>query len=131
MRTYTVAEARALLPEVIPALEAIARMAKAMREHQRAVVAARRGVLADGALTADPWAEDDGLPDDNGSELDRLQAQFEAWGIELKDAERGLIDFYSERDGELIYLCYLLGEDTVRYWHTLSGGFAGRQPLEE
>lgn len=53
-------------------------------------------------------------------------AQF---GCELKDPERGLIDFLSLRDGEEIYLCWYLGEERINYWHYLHTGIAGRQPL--
>jgi hypothetical protein len=50
-------------------------------------------------------------------------------GCELKDYEKGLIDFYASRDGEVIYLCWMLGEDDIRFWHTLEGGFGARQPI--
>jgi hypothetical protein len=28
-----------------------------------------------------------------------------------------------------VLLCWKLGEDRIRYWHTVEDGFAGRQPL--
>jgi hypothetical protein len=52
-------------------------------------------------------------------------------GIELKDIDRGLIDFPSPREGRVVYLCWRLGERRIRYWHEVDAGFAGRQPLEE
>ena len=60
------------------------------------------------------------------SALDQLQAL----GCVLKDLETGLVDFYSLRAGEPILLCWRLGEDRIRFWHTLESGFMGRQPLE-
>jgi hypothetical protein len=54
---------------------------------------------------------------------------FEELGCELKGLEPGLIDFYSEKDGELIYLCWREGEEAVAHWHPLSTGYAGREPL--
>jgi hypothetical protein len=50
-------------------------------------------------------------------------------GCEVKDVESGLVDFPAERGGRVVYLCWKLGEDRIRYWHELSTGFAGRQPL--
>ena len=47
----------------------------------------------------------------------------------LRDVDRGLVDFPSFRDGEEVLLCWQLGEDEIGWWHTLDGGFAGRQPL--
>jgi hypothetical protein len=43
---------------------------------------------------------------------------------------QGLIDFYSMREGRPVFLCWRYGEEDVRYWHELDGGFAGRVELE-
>lgn len=43
---------------------------------------------------------------------------------------QGLVDFYSMREGRPVFLCWHHGEEEVRYWHELDGGFAGRQALE-
>lgn len=50
-------------------------------------------------------------------------------GIEIKDLERGLVDFYARIDGELVYLCWRIGEDEVGYYHSLGAGFRGRRPV--
>ena len=55
-------------------------------------------------------------------DLDRLE-------IVVRDLERGLIDFPSLRDGEEVYLCWLVDEPAVKHWHSLESGFAGRRPL--
>jgi hypothetical protein len=34
------------------------------------------------------------------------------------------------REGRPVFLCWQLGEEDIRFWHELEGGFAGRQPLE-
>ena len=51
-------------------------------------------------------------------------------GCLVKDIARGLVDFYSLSGDRLIFLCWQLGERAVDHWHTLEGGFAGRQPLD-
>jgi hypothetical protein len=43
---------------------------------------------------------------------------------------QGLVDFHSMREGRPVFLCWQLGEEDIRFWHELEGGFAGRQPLE-
>src|SRR3989442_5797988 len=55
--------------------------------------------------------------------------EFSSLGCELKDLEQGLVDFYSRRNGQLIYLCWHEGEEEIRYWHQLEGGFGAREPL--
>jgi hypothetical protein len=63
--------------------------------------------------------------------LDILWAasELQAVDVVLRDADRGLVDFPSIRDGEEIYLCWLADEPQVGFWHDPEAGFAGRQPL--
>lgn len=49
-------------------------------------------------------------------------------GIILREMRTGLVDFLSKRDGEDMYLCWIKGEDAIRFWHPLNAGFTGRQP---
>jgi hypothetical protein len=55
--------------------------------------------------------------------------QLQAVDVVLRDADRGLVDFPSLREGELVYLCWQAGEPHVAFWHEPDAGFAGRQPL--
>ena len=50
-------------------------------------------------------------------------------GVVLKHPIEGLVDFYSYRNGELVELCWKLGEDRVAHWHRIGEGFPGRKPL--
>ena len=64
-----------------------------------------------------------------GAEANRLLEEIVELGREVKDVEQGLVDFPSEREGRVVYLCWKLGEDRIHFWHELDAGFAGRQPL--
>ena len=57
--------------------------------------------------------------------------QLEDLGAVLKDLNQGLVDFYSLRCGDAVCLCWKLGEDRIRFWHSLEEGYAGRRPLDE
>jgi hypothetical protein len=57
--------------------------------------------------------------------VERLQAL----GVQVKDLDRGLVDFPALRDGEEVLLCWQVGEEVVAYWHGVDEGFAGRKPL--
>ncbi len=131
MRLYTLEEAERLLPEVIPVLESLRDAFLELRTVQAAVSAHARGASADGHLLADPFNNGGG---DNRIEqlnrkLQQAASRLDRWGIEIKDPETGLIDFFHERDGRTVYLCFILGESTIGFWHELSAGFAGRQPI--
>jgi hypothetical protein len=62
-------------------------------------------------------------------ELDGIVREIEASGVHLKDVQLGLVDFPTEREGEIVYLCWQSGEPEVAFWHRTDEGFAGRQPL--
>jgi hypothetical protein len=52
-------------------------------------------------------------------------------GIEVKDIEAGLVDFYSLLEDRLVFLCWRLGEEQVGFWHEIDAGFAGRRPIAQ
>lgn len=56
--------------------------------------------------------------------------EIDAIGVQVKDLETGLLDFPCLIEGETVLLCWKMGEDHIGFWHTLDGGFRGRQPLD-
>jgi hypothetical protein len=59
---------------------------------------------------------------------DRLAAM----GVLLRDPARGLVDFPARAStGRPYWLCWLDGEPSVRWWHWVEDGFAGRTPISE
>ncbi|MGI9518599.1 MAG: DUF2203 domain-containing protein, partial [Pirellulaceae bacterium] len=63
-------------------------------------------------------------------QLDGFVAELEQLGIEPEGLVFGLVDFPTVLDGQYVYFCWRYGESGIRYWHTLTGGFVNRQPLE-
>jgi hypothetical protein len=66
--------------------------------------------------------------------VDQMQAavlQLDAWGIQLRDIQTGLIDFPALVAGRPIWLCWRLGEERVTWWHETSEGFDSRRRIEE
>ena len=61
--------------------------------------------------------------------LDESVGALRSEGIEVKQLESGLVDFFALLDGELVLLCWRTDEAEVGYFHTLEAGFAGRRPL--
>ena len=58
-------------------------------------------------------------------------AEIDATGVQVKDLDIGLLDFPCKVDGEIILLCWKLGESRITQWHGLTEGFAGRKPVDE
>lgn len=61
----------------------------------------------------------------------RASEELHALGCELKDLDKGLVDFYGMHGGDVVYFCWMDGEEKVSHWHTLDSGFKGRKKLEE
>ncbi len=57
--------------------------------------------------------------------LERLQK----YGCIVKDLDTGLVDFLALFEGREVFLCWQLGESTIRHWHEVDEGFAGRQQI--
>lgn len=67
--------------------------------------------------------------EDMYTEIGRKVKKIQNMGCIVKDTETGLVDFYSSMKGELVLLCWKYGEPEIRYWHSLEGGFRGRQSI--
>jgi len=133
-RTFTAAEANALLPQVRPIVERLRAEAERARETEELLsdLDAYYGDSADAPDNPEREKRDslrEALAAAEGGVGDAL-VELHDLGIEVKDIDRGLIDFHGERDGQIIYLCWESGEPSVAFWHPLEGGFAARQPIE-
>lgn len=58
-------------------------------------------------------------------------AEIDSTGVQVKDLDVGLLDFPCKVEGEIILLCWKLGEDKITHWHNTTEGFAGRKPIDE
>jgi hypothetical protein len=113
-RTFTIAQARALLP--------------AVREQAARIIVLR----AD--LTEARGHRREGGP--GLAEVKALEAHlqealewFPARGIELKGVAPLLVDFPAELDGEPVLLCWLENEPALDWYHPLMLGFMARRRL--
>lgn len=61
--------------------------------------------------------------------IERGMARIHALGAQVKDINRGLVDFPHKREGRDVLLCWQFGEEQIGYWHDEETGFRGRQPL--
>jgi len=63
--------------------------------------------------------------------LDEAVESLHREGIELKEIDSGLVDFYAVLDRDLVCLCWRREEPRVAFYHTLDGGFRGRRPIPD
>jgi hypothetical protein len=130
-RLFTVAEARAMLPRVRVLIEALQESKTAFDRHREAVAVLASRTGEDAAHLNAPLARHQQETQRLAAELRRLLEDVAALGVEVKGIDQGLIDFPSERDGRVVYLCWMSGEPDIAWWHDLDTGFRGRRPLIE
>ena len=119
---YRLDEARALLPEVRQWLDQLGRV-----KEQLARLDAR---LADrlenghdlGGDTVSRWLK-------AVVAFKSLLEEFARREIQIKDLDRGLVDFPAFIGGREVFLCWERGEEDIEYWHDLESGYAGRERL--
>src|SRR6266852_9524984 len=58
-------------------------------------------------------------------------AEVDATGVQVKDLDVGLLDFPCKVEGEIVLLCWKLGETSITHWHGTDEGFAGRKLIDE
>lgn len=63
------------------------------------------------------------------SEINRIVRDIEETGCILRDVELGIVDFPAIRKGRAVMLCWKLGEEGIRYWHQVEGGFTLRRRI--
>ncbi len=122
---YTLAEARATLPQIRTYMHAIQQARREIMRLQPAALPAIEKAAQNGGC------KEAGELFVHGSRIEHSVKGITALGVVLKDLDRGLVDFLCMRQGREIYLCWHYGEDDIAYWHELNGGFAGRRPIDE
>jgi hypothetical protein len=131
-RIFTLSEAQTLLPVVEALLrkaQASGRRATDLDEEMQQL--SQRIFLA-GGLHVDilAVARRRAERDKAAKEAQDTLAEIDAVGVQVKDLDKGLLDFPSVLDGKSILLCWKLGEKEIAYWHSPEDGFAGRKPLD-
>jgi len=125
MKIFTVQEANALIPNV---RNMLARIQQAYKNVSRYRTEARKA--ADGAEQGGGGMLEGVAYAKLLTKFTALLTDLEGLGVQLKDYERGLVDFPSLREGRVVLLCWQLGEgDELEWWHDVDAGFAGRTPL--
>lgn len=129
-RTFTPEEANEALVALRPIVEQ-------MVEHRRKLTAAQLQQAE--LVTRIAGNGGDMVPSDLHEAAETIQREataisecaerINAAGAEVKSLEEGLLDFPAQRGGEVVLLCWKLGEDEINYWHRVDEGFAGRKPL--
>jgi hypothetical protein len=119
---YTREQARALMPQVSQWLTQLKELhAQSLKQEQRLEGLMARDSDLGGSLV-NGWVR-------SLAAIRGLLLEFQTREIQVKDLERGLVDFPAVIGGKEVFLCWEQGEEDIEFWHDLDTGYAGRTRL--
>jgi len=127
-RIFTLNEANAMIPifiEMLTEINALKNSVVGVMESKSAISKTNGHLKLDSEQSHGDLA----MVSTAAGRMTELIDQINRSGAELKDLDMGLIDFLHHRDGRLVYLCWMFGEDEIGFYHELDTGSAGRKPL--
>jgi hypothetical protein len=133
MKTFSLDEAQSLLPVLESLLKRAIEGKKIAEENETKLHELRQRIFLSGGMqvnvvTATRLKAD---VDKFVQQAKDAVAEIDSIGVQVKDLETGLLDFPHMIDGEIVLLCWKMGESRIDFWHTVDAGFRGRQPIDE
>lgn len=119
---YTRDEARALLPEVRQWLKRVTDLRAQFGKKDSRLASLLAAGNDIGGETVNDWVK-------LLCQIKTVLQEFRSRDIQIKDIERGLIDFPAIIGGKEVFLCWEQDEDDIEFWHDLDTGYAGRERL--
>ena len=119
---YTREEARALLPQARQWLESLDASRRDLEKSEQRLQGMMQSGQDAGGETVNTWVR-------TLADIRDLLGEFESRDIQVKDIERGLLDFPAIIGGREVFLCWEKDEEDIEFWHDLDTGYAGREKL--
>jgi hypothetical protein len=132
-RTFTLDEAQLLLPVLESLLRTGIDSKKLVEEVDGEMQALSQRIFINGGTHVDVVATARRKAQRAKAEQKAKDAlaEIDSIGVQVKDLDIGLLDFPCEVEGEIILLCWKMGESSITHWHGMTEGFAGRKPIDE
>jgi len=132
-RTFTLDEAQSLLPILESLLKLAISGKKLIEEVDAELQETAHRVFLNGGTRLDVvrLARRKAEREKTVRRVKDALAEIDAIGVQVKDIDIGLLDFPCRVEGEIVLLCWKLGEPRITHWHGTTEGFAGRKPIDD
>jgi hypothetical protein len=133
MRTFTLREAQSMLPVLESLLRRLIEAKELIDAIDQEFGALSEQIFLNGGTRVDVRACARRKAEREKAERiarDTL-AEINAIGVQVKDLDIGLLDFPCRMNGEIVLLCWKMGEPTISHWHSTEDGYAGRRPIDD
>jgi len=133
MRTFSLSEAQAMLPILEGLLRGTIDAKQLIEEVDEELEELSQQVFVNGGMLVDVpyWSRRKAEREKALQKAKDAVAEINAIGVQVKDLDIGLLDFPCNVDGEVVLLCWKMGEDKITHYHGVEEGFAGRKPIDE
>jgi len=131
-KTFTLSEAQTLLPVLESLLRGAQKTAARVGELDSEMQQLNQRIFLSGGMHVDVVAasrrraeREKALQSTKGTlgEIDSI-------GVQVQSLEEGLLDFPCMAGGEIVLLCWKMGEPGISHWHGLEDDFSARKPLD-
>ena len=119
---YALEEARALLPQIRRWLKRLVELRCDLEKKEERLSNLMTPGVDLGGEVVNSWIR-------TMADIREALLEFQRREIQIKDLERGLIDFPAIIGGKEVFLCWEQDEDDIEFWHDLDTGYAGRERL--
>ncbi|HEV2469861.1 MAG TPA: DUF2203 domain-containing protein [Candidatus Sulfotelmatobacter sp.] len=132
-RTFTLDEAQSLLPVLESLLRSAMKAKTVIEEVDAELQALHHRIFLNGGMFLEivPLARRKAERAKAEQRAKDALAEIDSIGVQVKDLSIGLLDFPCMVEGQVILLCWKLGEKSIAHWHGVNEGFAGRKPIDE
>src|SRR5438128_187768 len=120
---YTREDARELLPQIRRWLKRALQLRADLEKHDERLRGLREPGRDLGGEAGSSWVR-------TLTDLKEVLLEFHRREIQLKDLDRGLLDFPAIIAGKEVFLCWEQDEEDIEFWHELDAGYAGRERIE-
>ncbi len=133
MRTFSLNEAQAMLPILEGLLRSTMDAKRLIETVDEELQELTQSIFVNGGMLVNipHWAKRKAERDKALQTAKDAVAEINAIGVQVKDLDIGLLDFPCNVDGEIVLLCWKMGEEKITHYHGMEEGFAGRKPIDE
>lgn len=131
-KTFTLSEAQTLLPVLESLLRGAQKSALRVTELESEMQQLNQRIFLSGGMHVDvvAAARRRGEREKSLQSTKETLAEIDSIGVQVQSLEDGLLDFPCFLGGELVMLCWKIGEPGISHWHGLEDDVTARKPLD-
>jgi len=131
-KTFTLSEAQTLLPVLESLLRGAQKSATRVAELDAEMQQLNQRIFLSGGLHVDVVAAARRRAEREKAVQSAREtlAEIDSIGVQVQSLEDGVLDFPCQAGGELVMLCWKIGEPAISHWHGVEDDAEARKPLD-